>query len=100
MELRPKGKALFLALAVCIAFSVVFAEALIADDIDHDCTGEGCPFCLAIETAHNFLKNLKMGGMAVFLAVGPAFSAQTPLQFTDSPLSFNSPVALKVRFNS
>jgi hypothetical protein len=89
-----------LALAVCMLFSVVFAEAAIANDFDHDCTGEGCPFCLAIETAHNFLKSLRLGGAVAFLAVGPAFSIQTPPKCTDFSLSFNSPVVLKVRFNS
>jgi hypothetical protein len=100
MELRPSQNALFLALAVCIAFSVVFAEVLIADDLDHDCTGEGCPFCLSIETAHNFLKNLRLGALAVFLAACPVFLVQTLKKCTVFPLLFNSPVVLKVRFNS
>jgi hypothetical protein len=100
MELRPSQKALFLALAVCIAFSVVFAEALIADDIDHDCAGDGCPFCLAIATAHNFLKNLRLGTLAVFFAACPVFLIQTLKKCTVFPLVVNSPVVLKVRFNS
>jgi hypothetical protein len=100
MELRPKRTVLLLALAVCMAFSVVFAEILVAGDIDHDCIGEGCPFCITIETVHNFIKNLKLGGLAFFLAVCPVFLIRTSQKFTDFPLSPNSPVALKVRFNS
>ncbi|MDR0320670.1 MAG: hypothetical protein LBI28_04135 [Treponema sp.] len=100
MELRPKRKILFLALAVCIVFSVVFAEVVIADDLDHDCAGEGCPLCLTIETVHNFIRNLKLGGTAIFLVVCPMFLAQTPPQSAEFAFSLNSPVALKVRFNS
>jgi hypothetical protein len=100
MELRHSQKALFLVLAVCIAFSVVFAEVLIADDIGHDCAGDGCPFCLAIATAHNVLKNLRLGALAVFLAACSMIFAQTLPSFTQFPLSLNSPVVLKVRFNS
>jgi hypothetical protein len=100
MESRPKGKILFLALAVCIAFSVVFAETLIANDLDHDCTGEGCPFCLTIETANNFLKSLKLGALAVFLAACPVFAVLNFRRYTEVISCTFSPVALKVRFNS
>jgi hypothetical protein len=100
MELRPKNKVLLLAMALCMVFSLVFAEIVIADEPDHDCAGEGCPFCLIIETTHNFLKSLKFAALAVFLTVCPVFLIQTPPKYTDFPLSLYSPVALKVRFNS
>jgi hypothetical protein len=100
MELCPQKKVLFLALAVCIAFSVIFAENIIADDHDHDCTGEGCPFCLGIETVYYFLISLKLGAFAVFLAVCPVLFIQTPIKRTECTISLHSPVALKVRFNS
>jgi hypothetical protein len=100
MKLRSPKKVLFLALAACIAFSVVFAEVVIADDIDHDCMGEGCPFCLGIETVHNFFKSLELGTLAVFLSACPVFLTQTPRTFTGFLLSLHSPVALKIRLNS
>jgi hypothetical protein len=98
MELRPKGKILFLALAVCIAFSVVFAELVIADDLEHDCTGEGCPFCLTIETVNNFIKNLKLAALAVFLAFSFLHCSLLPAHC--SLLPTHTPVALKVRLIS
>jgi hypothetical protein len=100
MGLRPARKALFLALAVCMAFSLFFAELAIADEIDHDCAGDGCPVCLAIVAAHNFLKSLKPGGAAPFLAVCPAFLAQTAPNSVEFAPSLHSPIALKTRFNS
>jgi hypothetical protein len=101
MRLHSKSKILFLALAICIAFSVVFAENLIADDNEHDCTGEGCPVCLGIETVHYFIISLKLGALiVVFLAVCPVFFTQTTLKCTEIFLSLYSPITLKVRFNS
>jgi hypothetical protein len=100
MELRLKRKVLFLALAVFMIFSFFFAEILIADDLDHDCIGEGCPFCLVIEIANNFLKSLKLTAVAAFLTVCLIFLIQTFIKIIDFPISLYSPVTLKVRFNS
>ena len=100
MELCPKGKILFLALAVCIAFSVVFTESLAIGDIDHDCIGENCPYCLHIETAKDFLKTLKTAGSFTFLTGHLAFTAIIPENDAEYTVYSQSPIALKVRFNS
>ena len=90
---------LFLALAMCIAFSVVFAENLAAGNSDHDCRGVDCPVCLVIKAEQNFLKTLKFTGFLLFAAFltlfAPIFKRYTGLN--PDPLS---PVTLKVRFNS
>jgi hypothetical protein len=100
MELFSKRKVLFLILALCIVFSLVFTELVIAEDLDHDCIGDGCPFCLLIETAHNFTKNLKLGVLTIFLAACPVFILQTFYKSSEFTISFQSPIVLKVRFNS
>jgi hypothetical protein len=100
MELCPKRKMLFLALAVCIGFSVVFAESLAAGDIDHDCIGESCPYCLHIETAQGFLKALKTAGSCTFFTGHLVFTATIPENNTECTTYSHSPIALKVRFNS
>jgi len=100
MEPRSKMKIPLLILTACVAFSVVFAEILIADAHDHDCIGEGCPVCMRIEAAECFLKTLKLAGTGLLLAVCLAFTVQfhkKPAEFAACPLS---PVSLKVRFNS
>jgi hypothetical protein len=98
MELRLQKKVLFIALAVCIVFSVVFAEALIANDLDHVCTEEGCPFCMAIETVHNYLKSLKLSTLAVFLVFAFLYCSLLPAHCSLFPAY--SPITQKVRFNS
>ena len=102
MELRSKVKVLFFALAVCIAFSIISAETLAADDHyhDHDCIGEECPFCLAIEATLGFLKILSLALLTLFLAARLSFPAQTPQKFTGFVLLPYSPIALKVRSNT
>jgi hypothetical protein len=100
MKLRPQRKILLLALAVCIVFSFVFAEVLIAKEHDHDCIGEGCPSCLLIEIANIFLKSLKLGGLSGFLAVCPALPVLSFQKYTEIAHCGFSPVTLKVRFNT
>ena len=100
MELCPKRKILFLAIAVCIAFSVAFTENLAAGEIDHDCTGENCHVCLHIETAKDFLKALKTAGSFASLTGHLVFTAKTPENSTECTTYSQSPIALKVCFNS
>jgi len=100
MELRPKRKILFLAIAVCIAFSVAFAGNLAATEIDHDCTGENCPVCLHIETAKGFLKTLKTAGSFSSLTGHSVFTAKIPENNAECNIYPHSPIALKVRFIS
>jgi hypothetical protein len=100
MELCQKRKILFLAIAVCIAFSVIFTMDLAANDIDHDCIGENCPYCLHIETAKGFLKALKTAGSFTFLTGHLVFMAKTPENTAECNNYPHSPIALKVRFNS
>jgi hypothetical protein len=100
MEPRYKRGILLLALAVCIAFSVVFAGNLAAGDIDHDCIGENCPVCLHIETAKDFLKTLKTAGSFTFFTGHFAFIAAIPENSAECAMYPHSPIALKVRFNS
>jgi len=99
MELCPKRKILFLAIAVCIAFSVVFAGNLAAGEIDHDCIGENCPYCLIIEAGQNFLKTLKTIGFLLFTAFLTLF-VHISKRYTELIAFTLSPVILKVRFNS
>jgi len=97
--MSPKRKILFLALAICIAFSVVFTTNFVAVDIDHDCTGESCPYCLLIEAGQNFLKTLKVIGFLLFTAFLTLF-AHIFKRYTGLSAFPLSPVILKVRFNS
>jgi hypothetical protein len=100
MELRPKRKILLLALTACIVFSVVFTGNLAAGDIDHDCIGENCPYCLHIETAKGFLKALKTAGSFTFLTGHLVFTAKIPENNAEYTIYPHSPITLKVRFNS
>jgi len=92
-------RTLLLALAVCVAFSVVFAENLAAVDIDHDCIGPNCPVCLAVKAGQNLLKTLKFAGSLLF-AVFLTFFAQISKRHIGLNASPLSPIALKVRFNA
>jgi hypothetical protein len=99
MELCQKKKMLLLVPAVCISFSVFFSETLISAGHDHGCIGEGCPVCLQVEAADNFLKTMKLAGICFFLTacfVFFAYSAKRHAGFNFCPLSL---FGLKIRFN-
>jgi hypothetical protein len=89
---------LFLVLVACIGFSAFFSETTICSD--HDCIGEGCPICLQIEAAGNFLNTLKLASIYFFLAACFVFFAFSPKRHAGFNIYFLSLIGLKVRFNS
>jgi len=94
-----KSRILFLALALCIIFSVVFTENLSAGSNEHDCTGADCPICLIIEAGQNFLKTLKITGFLFFTAL-MAFLAHILIGYSGLNAYTLSPIKLKIRINS
>jgi len=99
MELCQKKKILLLVPAVCMGFSIFYSEMLISSCHDHDCIGEGCPVCLQIETADNFLNTMKLAGIFFFLTACFIFFAyflKRRVGFRRYSLSL---FGLKVRFN-
>ena len=101
MELCLKRQPLFFALAVCIAFSVVFAGTIVADT--HDCADthnnieENCLDCLHIEIAKSFLKTFKAAdSYATHLLIQfPSFEKNT-----ECSILSRSPIMLKDRLNA
>jgi len=91
---------LLLVPAVCISFSIFFSETLICSGHDHDCTGEGCPICLQIETANNFLNTMKLAGIYFLLLACIVFFTYTLKSSARFNIYFLSLIGLKVRFNS
>jgi hypothetical protein len=100
MEMRPGVKIIFLVLAACMAFSVVFSEAFIGGGHDHDCTGSECLICLQINAARNLLKILKISCAALFLGAFSIFSVIILLKSSRLNIYQFSPIILKVRNNS
>jgi len=99
MKLYQKRKILFLVTVICISFSIFYSEALVCSEHDHDCIGEGCPVCLQIEAAGNFLNTMKLAGIFLFLAACFIFFAYFPKRHVDFKLYSLSLFGLKVRFN-
>jgi len=100
MGLCQKREMLFLIPAVCISFSTFFSETTICSGYDHDCIGEGCPICLQIETADNFLNTLKLAGIYFFVMACFIFFSCIPKKHAGFNIYFLSLIGLKVRFNS
>jgi uncharacterized membrane protein len=100
MELPSKKQALFLLLALCIAFSVVFAAVSISAEIEHSCNDENCAVCYKIEIVKNLLNSLKFTGLIFAFAVLILFVFQFTKKYSVLNTYSNSLIALKVRINS
>ena len=100
MGLCQKREMLLLIPAVCLSFSAFFSETTICSNHDHDCIGEGCPICLQIEMADNFLNTLKLASIYFFLAACFVFFTYTSKKHAGFRPCALSLVMLKVRFNS
>ena len=102
MEFRPKRKIRFLIMAICIAFTVISAEAFINanNDLichDHDYIEVECLICLKIEVSRSSLKYTTY--CSVFLGCSP-FSSLVPKNNTDFYAYLLSPITQKVRLNT
>ena len=100
MKLRWKIKILLLTLVVCMIFSIVAVETLIAGDLDHECTEHDCHTCLRIETAKKSLKTLKLASIILFIVYCLVFSAEISGNHPGLNTYPLSPILLKVRLNS
>jgi len=100
MVTYSKRKILLLVLAVCIVFSIVSAETLIADGHDHICTGHHCHVCLQIEIVKCFLRTLNLTGIIVLYNAFHLFFNQALRINKIFYYYILTPIALKVRFNS
>jgi hypothetical protein len=100
MKLYRKRKILLLILAVCIVFSVVSAETLIASEHDHICTGHSCHVCLQIEIVKCFLRTLNLAGIIFFISIFYPFIFLDNRIYNKFSYNIPTPIALKVRFNS
>jgi len=95
-----KRKTIFLILAVCIAFSVVFTINQTAAILDHPHTEHDCPQCRQIEAAKYFIKIIKLAIIGLFFSILLAFPCQIHKKYAEPAAYILSPVTLKVRFNS
>ena len=96
MKLCTKRKIILLALIFCFVLSSVFAEAMAAEKIDHDCKETFCLVCLKTEMA----KSLKLASVTLLFTGSLMFSALVPKIHTGLNDYFLSPVVLRVRSNS
>ena len=101
MILSLKRKNALAVLAVFVIVSILLTMIALAAVIDHDCIGDGCPFCLVIKAAAYFFNTIKLIALLMFFAAALVFLIQTP---SKKPVSCNpcicSPVILKVRLNT
>ncbi|WP_461246735.1 hypothetical protein [Treponema sp. R6D11] len=105
MASNLKRKVLFLVLAVCIAFSVVFTINQTAAIIDHEHTDphhtkHDCPNCRQIEAAKYFIKIIRLALVGLFFTIFLVLPSQIQKKDAESDAYILSPVTLKVRFNT
>ena len=84
-----------------VIVSIILTMIALAAVIDHDCIGDGCPFCLVIKAAAYFFNAIKLIALFMFFAAALVFLIQKP---SKKPAPYNpciySPILLKVRLNT
>jgi hypothetical protein len=86
------------ALALCFGAMVISSENFTVIHAIHDCTGPGCPVCLLIQLAREFIRHTRdtFGAAAFPLIAGAVFFTVRPAAFYHAAAV---PVTLKVRLN-
>ena len=100
MRLYKKEKILLFFLMICIVFSVISAETIIATYQSHDCSHNECHPCIRIDIAKNFLKTLGFAGFALAVIIFFTLYFQDHKHFVKLGTCTLSPILLKVRLNS
>jgi hypothetical protein len=54
-----RGKPVILGFCLCFALGILFSQGFISNNEGHDCPGGGCPLCPQIQSARNFLGQLR-----------------------------------------
>ena len=103
-------KVLLLILVLCVVFPVFFAETLNAANFDRECASEQegcqtdedelCQPCKQIEAAKNFLKTFKPEFIVSSSMIPTLSLAQGSEKYSEFIMCANSPIELKVRFNT
>lgn len=89
-----------IALVFALLFGVIIlgSSLFVALESDHDCIGEGCEICLAVEQCEKVLTAASLAVGAFFAAViVPALAAAAVIAADKSSHKAATPVSLKVK---
>lgn len=91
-------------LAALIAFVLVltafFSAYYISAELDHDCSGDGCPVCAVIQLCENFLRQAGSGNVQPGFEIFRAFDILFAAAFLSLFLVKKTPVKEKIRLNN
>jgi len=99
MEMYSKMKILFLILAVCIAFAVVFAEIIITLEIINNSKNVKC-LIKKEKDLKSIIKTIKQAIIGFCLAALLIFFNHNIIKYVKFKYYYISPFILKVRINS
>lgn len=84
-------------LAALFAFAAAFSLAFIAHAAGHDCSGEDCPVCAALEVCLNVLRVFAFAVFAAFAALAAVCAARFALSPHAIAAAAQTPTSLKVK---
>ena len=97
-----KRKKLLFIMAICIVFTVVFADTLNADNHYHVCHDNDhieleCPICLKIEISRNSIRHTNTASVFIGCSLFSSLLLKSNMEFYTN---LQSPITQKVRLNS
>jgi len=90
---------MLLVLALCVAFTVTFADVVISKEIAHVCKGMKCSECKKISELKILLKSIKYTSFDFCLVALLIFFIYNTLIFSKFKFYYTSAVILKTRAN-
>ncbi len=80
--------------------TMLFSAFFIAEEADHDCTGEDCPICTLVEQCENTLRGFGGGILSQLSGVISVLFLLITAASLIVVLSQDTPVSRKVRLNN
>lgn len=87
-------------LGVALILGVLFSAFYIANEYEHDCTGEDCPICQYIAECEAFVNQISTGIVFIFAAILLISFAVKAFENLSEAVSYDTLVSQKVRLNN
>ena len=87
-------------LGMLMLFIMLFSAFYIADEADHDCTGESCPICACIQQCENTLHQIGNGIAFQIAIIIPIVLMSVCELFLDCVFPHETLISKKVRLNN
>lgn len=94
-------RVVMLAFLFFFVIASVLAQAYIISNINHNCTGDGCPICAYIRQMETFLAQIGAAAIIILIMIALLFAIiSVPLILESIRVDFLTLISIKARMNN